>query len=115
MKDPVLASDSHSYDRRTITDWFVAQKAQGRQITSPRTKLPLIDDTLIPNIALKRELDIFIASTTTIQLDDIRFTLSSEIFKDLDQLSSIPGMGILDFEPPRIVVLGNESHGKSTI
>eukprot|EP01040_Poterioochromonas_malhamensis_P014222 gene14222-15726_t len=116
MKDPVVALDGHSYDRQTITKWFDAQRAQGRPITSPRTNLPLADDTLTPNIALKRELDVFIASiSSTIQPDDIRFTLSSEIFKDLDQLSSIPGMCLLDFEPPKIVVLGNESHGKSTI
>eukprot|EP01040_Poterioochromonas_malhamensis_P004885 gene4885-5239_t len=115
MRDPVLASDGHSYDRRTITDWFAAQKAQGRPITSPLTNLPLIDDTLTPNIALKRELDIFIASTSTIQPVDIKFTLSSDIFKELDRLSSRSKMRLLDFEPPKIVVLGNESHGKSTI
>ncbi len=115
MKDPVLASDGHSYDRRTITDWFATQKAQGRQITSPRTNLPLKDDTLTPNIALKRKLDVFIASTSTIQPVDIKFTLSSEIFKELDRLSSRSKTSLSDFEPPTIVVLGNESHGKSTI
>ncbi len=115
MKDPVVAVDGHSYDRQTITKWFDAQRAQGRPITSPRTNLPLKDDTLTPNIGLKRKLDLFIASTSTIQPLDIRYTLSSEIFKELDRLSSRSKMRLLDFEPPTIVVLGNESHGKSTI
>eukprot|EP01040_Poterioochromonas_malhamensis_P004878 gene4878-5232_t len=115
MKDPVLAADGHSYDRQTITQWFNAQKALRRPITSPRTNQRLENDTLTPNTALKRELDKFIASTSGIRPADIRFTLSSEIFKELDRISSMPEMGLLDFEPPKIVVLGNESHGKSTI
>eukprot|EP01040_Poterioochromonas_malhamensis_P011873 gene11873-12949_t len=115
MQDPVMAADRHSYDRQTITNWFATQRAQGRPFTSPRTNLRLESDELIPNVALKRELDIFIASTSTIRPADIQFTLSSEIFKELDRISSMSEMGLFDFEPPKIVVLGNESHGKSTI
>eukprot|EP01040_Poterioochromonas_malhamensis_P013202 gene13202-14491_t len=115
MKDPVIAADGHSYDRQTITNWFAMQRAQGRPITSPRTNLRLKNDSLTPNPALKRELEIFIASISTIRQGDIQFTLSSDIFKELDRLSSMPEMGLFDFEPPKIVVLGNESHGKSTI
>eukprot|EP01040_Poterioochromonas_malhamensis_P020763 gene20763-24872_t len=79
------------------------------------TNLPLTDDTSTPNTTLKKELDLFIASTSTIQPDDVQFTLSSEIFKELDRLSSMPEMRLLNFEAPKIIVLGNESHGKSTI
>lgn len=115
MKDPVVAADGHSYDRQTITKWFDAQRAQGRPITSPRTNLPLNDEILTPNTALKRELDVFVSISSTIRPADIQFTLSSEIFKELDRIASMPEMHILEFEPPKIVVLGNESHGKSTI
>eukprot|EP01040_Poterioochromonas_malhamensis_P014225 gene14225-15729_t len=115
MKDPVIAADGHFYDRQTITNWIETQKAQGRPITSPQTNLPLNDEILTPNTAMKRELDIFIASSSKIQPDDIRFTLSSEIFKELDRISTMSEMRLLDFEAPKIVVLGNESHGKSTI
>eukprot|EP01040_Poterioochromonas_malhamensis_P008457 gene8457-9150_t len=115
MKDPVLAADGHFYDRETITTWFATLRAQGRQITSPRTNLPLQDEILTPNTALKRDLDIFIASMSTILPADIQFTLSSEIFKELDRISSMSEMSLLDFQAPKIVVLGNESHGKSMI
>eukprot|EP01040_Poterioochromonas_malhamensis_P015844 gene15844-17825_t len=115
MKDPVIAADGHYYDRETITTWFATLRAQGRQITSPGTNLPLQDEILTPNTALKRDLDIFIASMSTVLPADIQFTLSSEIFKELDRISSMSEMSLLDFQAPKIVVLGNESHGKSMI
>eukprot|EP01040_Poterioochromonas_malhamensis_P014361 gene14361-15888_t len=115
MEDPVMAADGHSYDRQTITNWFSTQRAEGQPITSPRTNLRLENDTLIPNASLKREMEIFIAYTSSIRPADIQCALSSEIFKDLDQLSSMSEMRLLDFKPPKIVVLGDECHGKSTI
>lgn len=47
MKDPVVASDGHSYEREAIEKWLQIRR------TSPKTNLPLSDSVLKPNFALK--------------------------------------------------------------
>jgi GTP-binding protein EngB required for normal cell division len=92
-----------------------AKKDRGETLTSPLTGLPLSDDKLTPNIELKRDLEIFKASKSTINVSNIKFALSSDIFKDLDRIAALPQMNFFDLQPPQIVVIGNESHGKSTL
>ncbi len=41
--------------------------------------------------------------------------LSSSIFEELDKLSEMDLMKQLHLQPPQIVVLGNEKHGKSSM
>ncbi len=41
--------------------------------------------------------------------------LNSEIFVVLDKVTSLPILKSLDLRPPQVVVLGMESHGKSTL
>ena len=48
MKDPVVASDGHSYDRASIETWFLTGSR-----CSPMTNLPLESLHLIPNVALR--------------------------------------------------------------
>ena len=43
MRDPVMAADGHTYERRAITDWFAHHD------TSPITNLALDNTNLIPN------------------------------------------------------------------
>jgi hypothetical protein len=96
--------------------WFDTQKSRGLPLTSPLTNLPLSSENLTENSSLKYELDIFKASTSSsIQNTDIKFSLSSDIFKELDRISSLPQLNFLHLQPPKIVVIGNESHGKSTL
>jgi hypothetical protein len=51
MRDPVIASDGHSYERDAITQWFTANS------TSPKTGLLLTSKALIPNHALRNTIE----------------------------------------------------------
>ncbi|KAJ8614519.1 hypothetical protein CTAYLR_000796 [Chrysophaeum taylorii] len=56
MRDPVMTPDGHTYERSAIINWF----AMGRR-SSPMTNAPLVDKTLVPNHALKRAINAFVA------------------------------------------------------
>ena len=43
LRDPVVASDGHTYERRAITEWFA------RSATSPITNLAVDHTHLTPN------------------------------------------------------------------
>eukprot|EP00486_Rosalina_sp_Unknown_P007106 CAMPEP_0201572148 /NCGR_PEP_ID=MMETSP0190_2-20130828/15261_1 /ASSEMBLY_ACC=CAM_ASM_000263 /TAXON_ID=37353 /ORGANISM="Rosalina sp." /LENGTH=297 /DNA_ID=CAMNT_0047997547 /DNA_START=29 /DNA_END=922 /DNA_ORIENTATION=- len=47
MEDPVICSDGNTYERKAIEDWLFTND------TSPKTNMPLDDNKLIPNRALK--------------------------------------------------------------
>ena len=52
MVDPVITSDGDSYERAAIEQWF----SDGND-TSPRTDLPLLNQSLIPNNTLRRAIE----------------------------------------------------------
>ena len=47
MRDPVMAMDGHTYERRNIERWLADHQ------TSPKTNEPLPSLTLVPNHAVK--------------------------------------------------------------
>jgi len=51
MRDPVTASDGHSYERKNIENWLSMSDK------SPLTLLPLIDKTITPNHTLKKAIE----------------------------------------------------------
>jgi hypothetical protein len=115
MNDPVFAADGKTYDRYSITLWFENQKSRGFRLTSPLTNAVLETDSLTENKELKAELDTFKASKSSIQVSDMKFALNSDIYKELDRIAGLPQMDLFNLQPPKIVVIGNESHGKSTL
>jgi hypothetical protein len=52
MRDPAVAADGHSYERRQIEQWFAGGKKQG-----PLTGADLADTKLLPNHNLRKEID----------------------------------------------------------
>lgn len=60
MKDPVLASDGHSYDRPAIAKWI-----RGRA-SSPMTGAPLTSTTLTPNFNLKSQISDWLSVPTSV-------------------------------------------------
>jgi hypothetical protein len=116
MNDPVLAEDGKTYDRASIEKWIQVCTRNRKPINSPLTNIPFTTCLLTPNLELKREIEVFKTSKTSAVLaSEIHFTLTSEIYEELDQINSLSLMETLDLKPPKIVVIGNESHGKSTL
>ena len=52
MRDPVIAADGNSYERREIERWF-----EGGARASPITNAPLAHGRLVPNHALRRTIE----------------------------------------------------------
>ena len=56
MRDPVIASDGHSYERSAITHWFE------QSTISPKTGAHLYSTDLIPNIALRNTIQDYLTA-----------------------------------------------------
>eukprot|EP00759_Apiculatamorpha_spiralis_P041556 PhF_6_TR40182/c1_g1_i2/m.59591 len=111
MKDPVVASDGQTYERTAIQQWLSESQ------TSPLTRQPMINGEMRSNNVIKEKIDSHLKSlkSTTDEAFEARVILTCDIFKQLDRLSGMDGMKSLNLTIPKIVVLGNESHGKSTL
>jgi len=53
FKDPVMASDGQTYEKKEITKWI---KKQGKSATSPMTGLKLKSKVLIPNHSMRSQI-----------------------------------------------------------
>ena len=60
MRDPVIASDGHSYERESIERWISQRKLVGELPTSPKTGL-VLDEVLFPNHALRNAIEASVA------------------------------------------------------
>ena len=56
MKDPVICSDGHSYERESITKWLLTHN------TSPKTNTVLENTTLTPNHSLRALIQSYLES-----------------------------------------------------
>ncbi len=54
MKDPVMCTDGHSYERKAIEEWFL------RSDRSPKTNEILISTQLFPNHSLRAAIQEFL-------------------------------------------------------
>ena len=66
MRDPVICADGHTYERIAIETWLRGHR------TSPRTNAPLSHTTLIPNIALRQAIEVYMRAMPEIQRADIQ-------------------------------------------
>jgi hypothetical protein len=128
MSDPVQGPDGHSYERQAIVDWL------SNHGTSPLTRKPMTAEQLVENRNLKDLIEAWKEeqqqakdkqanldeSKSPPNVEDIHslsqldrvFTVLDPLRDVLKQLDPEPGK---DWSPPQIVVMGNESSGKSTI
>ncbi len=58
MRNPVICSDGHSYEKRAIQEWF------RKSNKSPQTNLVLDNQILIPNHSLRKSIEEFIQHNT---------------------------------------------------
>ena len=54
MEDPVMCTDGHTYERRAIEEWLAMRS------TSPNTGAELRDKALVPNVALKQMIELWL-------------------------------------------------------
>ena len=56
MRDPVLASDGHTYERKSIEEWFETCNKNGMSgmVKSPMSGSVFSNETLVPNISLRK-------------------------------------------------------------
>eukprot|EP00041_Stephanoeca_diplocostata_P002415 m.26379 g.26379 ORF g.26379 m.26379 type:complete len:1069 (+) comp13313_c0_seq3:164-3370(+) len=123
MVDPVVAADGHCYERRNIKLWIASRRRENLPLVSPVTREAMENDTLSDMPELKDEIRAHLLACMT-QEDAGEVTHSSEveavsklnkIFDVLDGLQDVL-LSVLDgWEAPRVVVVGNQSHGKSTV
>ena len=59
MKDPVIGSDGHTYEKKAIMEWLVERKG-----ISPMTCQTMAIDQLVPNIALRNAMERFLPQLT---------------------------------------------------
>eukprot|EP00750_Incisomonas_marina_P008315 INCI1543.4.p1 GENE.INCI1543.4~~INCI1543.4.p1 ORF type:complete len:1172 (-),score=123.94 INCI1543.4:157-3672(-) len=117
---PVVAADGQTYDKSSIELWFRNRRAAGSPIYSPVTRQPLADESLRPNPALAREIAAWRrtqrdgdGSAAAVNVTSVEHL--SPIFDILDGVASDLKDCLDSWEPPRVVVLGDQSHGKSTL
>ena len=126
MEDPIIASDGIAYDRSTFTSWVETHKKNNKSLISPITGEPLTEEAFPPteDLLQMRESFVKLGENYERNIDDFEcvqikeigeYMLSSDIFRDFDRLKNMNVLSDLNLRPPQIVVLGNESHGKSTL
>eukprot|EP00971_Amphidinium_carterae_P333763 6468669-Amphidinium_carterae.1 len=119
--DPVIAEDGKNYDRASISKWFKECAERGVPLVSPILKTPM-GNHLYDDVALRRELDEQLArirEEILQQRDDTSdptgFPELNRIFSTLDDVSDILQQVLEGWTEPRIVTIGAEKVGKSTL
>jgi len=132
MHNPVIAKDGHTYERACIEKWFMSK------LTSPMTNLA-IKPSLITNQNIKASIDEYVlerarelqrqeqspgilplALDATFQgIKDMGPVKSlaelAGMFAKLDGMRELLAETLKDWGPPKIVVVGSESSGKSSV
>eukprot|EP01041_Mallomonas_annulata_P009012 gene9012-18658_t len=116
IKDPVIAEDNVTYGRANILDWFAQCKARNEPITSPMTRSE-IGETLRPNYPIQRSLEVFqnSADSTSSAPESEAPSIAqlAKVFEVIDPIRDL--LASIKWQPPAIVVLGNEKSGKSSL
>lgn len=122
MSDPVRASDGICYEREKIEKWIKGLQDEGLPIISPITRKEMSSKLTPPppEFAKLRSRFNECGGGTSEQIpenqeDICQFMLTSTIFRDFERIRELDLLRELGLKPPQLVVLGNESHGKSTI
>jgi hypothetical protein len=91
MGDPVVAADGHSYERAAIEKWIAENSVQQQQyygyggtisvVNSPKTGSPLSSTNLIPNYALRSQIQDFVARNGAVAAGS--YARAAPLFVDL--------------------------------
>ncbi len=76
MLDPVIGSDCQTYERNAIEQWL------STNTKSPLTKQPMIASSLVPNIALRNTIQLFLAENPEMK-EHKKIILNSEMARNI--------------------------------
>jgi hypothetical protein len=116
MHDPVLADDGHNYERTCIQAWIRSREDRQVQITSLWTRAPM-SNNLRDNAELKSRIATAVHERSFVTglegLSSIHQL--NAVFAHLDPLRDILAETLDGWRPPQLVVVGQESSGKSSL
>jgi hypothetical protein len=127
FEDPVKAEDGKTYERSGIESWFQSLRQRGLPITSPWTRREigarLVRDEAAAGRAKRlrqamkrtlrnpaREVDLRTALQGVSSIHDLR-----GVFGVLDEVRDVLEQTLDGWRPPQLVVMGQESSGKSSL
>jgi len=115
LEDAVTANDGNVYSKVGLEEWIKVSNP----LVSPITGKPMTAAHTPCPAKTKAVQDFLHAKNSTPLVDDpkelTKHMLSSDIFRDLDKVSSHNLMRTLNLVTPSIIVIGAESSGKSTL
>jgi uncharacterized protein YihD (DUF1040 family) len=122
IRDPVLATDGHVYDRSSLLKYFAARKSEGLPIVSPQDpKQPMREklgeapaDVVAALAQLRADGELLKArqarSVTFKSLEALKV-----VFDVLDPLSELLAATLEGWKTPVVIVFGQETSGKSSL
>jgi hypothetical protein len=128
FEDPVKASDGHTYSRRAIELWIQSRKDENGTVLSPLTREPLdekkklvkdeaasdaVQTAFSPHLFRGKAPQASIARTLEGEITSV-YDLN-RAFAVCDSLGDVLARVLDTWQPPKLVVIGEESSGKSTL
>jgi hypothetical protein len=127
LEEPMLAEDGRTYSKHGILAWFKSCSERQLPITSPCTRKP-ISERLVPNADIAKSIEEYrkrrqgelSASGKAAPAIDAPLAPKSlaelgAMFSLLDGLRQLLAGTLDGWQPPLIVVVGQESSGKSSV
>jgi hypothetical protein len=140
FEDPVVADDGRTYSRPALLEWFASCRQQGLPITSPFTRAE-ISERVVANFDMAKAITEYqderaAAAATAAAPPSARTSAASApvargpqqdagavtslaelgvMFELLDGLRELLAETLDGWQPPQIVVVGQESSGKSSV
>ncbi|KAJ1479878.1 hypothetical protein T484DRAFT_1812772 [Baffinella frigidus] len=108
IRDAVVAGDTHTYCRGCIKQWFKSCSDRKMPLTSPSTR-ETIGGKLLES-ASPLDTHFQAAGANIASILKLR-----ESFSQLDPLRDVLAASLEGWQPPQVVMIGDESSGKSTI
>jgi hypothetical protein len=127
FNEPVLADDGHTYSKHAILSFFKSLSERDLPIISPCTRKP-ISEQLVPNSDIAKSIEEYMnrrqgklsagvkaAPALDATLAPKCLTELGAMFSLLDGLRQLLAETLDGWQPPQLVVVGQESSGKSSV
>jgi len=121
FEEPMSADDGRTYSKHAILSWFKSCHEQQRPIISPCSRQP-ISENLVPNSDIVKSIEEYQKRECSAGEPAVDATLASKslaelgaVFSLLDGLRQLLTETLDGWQTPQIVVVGQESSGKSSV